>query len=66
VRPVALPAAIADDLPLARGQGVSHPTLGAGVILEVEGSGENAKLTVFFERGGKRRLIAKYAGLRPR
>jgi DNA helicase-2/ATP-dependent DNA helicase PcrA len=60
------PQGVADDLVLERGQAVHHPTLGAGVILEVDGSGENAKLTVFFDRGGKRRLIAKYAGLRPR
>jgi DNA helicase-2/ATP-dependent DNA helicase PcrA len=60
-----LPEGVPDDLPLERGQGVRHPKLGSGVILEVEGSGENAKLTVFFDRGGKRRLIAKYAGLRP-
>jgi DNA helicase II / ATP-dependent DNA helicase PcrA len=59
------PEGVPDDLPLERGQGVRHPTLGSGVILEVEGAGENAKLTVFFDRGGKRRLIAKYAGLRP-
>ncbi|HVS62944.1 MAG TPA: UvrD-helicase domain-containing protein [Thermoanaerobaculia bacterium] len=65
-RPAAAPEGLAADLPLERGQGVRHPTLGSGVILDVEGSGENAKLTVFFERGGKRRLIAKYAGLRPR
>jgi DNA helicase-2/ATP-dependent DNA helicase PcrA len=56
---------VSDDLALERGQGVRHPTLGSGVILEVDGSGDNAKLTVFFDRGGKRRLIAKYAGLRP-
>ncbi|HVS12498.1 MAG TPA: UvrD-helicase domain-containing protein [Thermoanaerobaculia bacterium] len=59
------PEGVPEDLPLERGQGVRHPTLGSGVILEVEGIGENAKLTVFFDRGGKRRLIAKYAGLRP-
>ena len=29
----------------------------------MEGSGEDAKLTVFFDRVGKRKLIAKYAGL---
>jgi DNA helicase-2/ATP-dependent DNA helicase PcrA len=48
-----------------QGAGVRHPTLGKGVILEVVGQGDDAKLTVFFDRAGKRRLIAKYAGLEP-
>jgi len=42
-----------------------HPTLGPGVILAVEGEGDNAKLTVFFDKAGKRRLIAKFAALEP-
>jgi DNA helicase-2/ATP-dependent DNA helicase PcrA len=50
---------------LERGISVRHPMLGTGVILEVEGEGGDAKLTVFFERAGKRRLIAKFAGLEP-
>jgi hypothetical protein len=32
------------------------------VILEVDTAGEE-RLTVFFERAGKRRLVAKYANL---
>ncbi len=52
-------------LPLRKGVGVRHPKLGKGVILQVEGEGELAKLTVFFDRAGKRKLIAKYAGLEP-
>ena len=50
---------------VAQGMGVKHPKLGKGVVLEIDGEGENAKLTVFFDRAGKRRLIAKYAGLEP-
>ena len=50
---------------LVKGKGVRHPLLGPGVILEVEGEGENAKLTVYFDKAGKRRLIVKYAGLEP-
>ncbi len=50
---------------LERGKGVRHPLLGVGVILDIEGEGDNAKLTVFFDRAGKRRLIAKYAALDP-
>jgi DNA helicase-2/ATP-dependent DNA helicase PcrA len=50
---------------LSRGTRVRHPMLGAGQILAVEGEGDHAKLTVHFERAGKRRLLAKYAGLEP-
>jgi DNA helicase-2/ATP-dependent DNA helicase PcrA len=46
-----------------RGSRVRHPTLGQGVVLELEGEGDDAKLTVFFEKAGKRRLIARYANL---
>ena len=44
---------------------VRHPTLGKGVVLKVDGEGDNAKITVYFDRSGKRRLLAKYAGLQP-
>jgi DNA helicase-2/ATP-dependent DNA helicase PcrA len=46
-----------------KGARVRHPTLGAGTILDVEGSGDDAKLTVFFDRAGKKRLVARYASL---
>jgi DNA helicase-2/ATP-dependent DNA helicase PcrA len=48
-----------------RGARVRHPTLGPGVVLEIEGDGDDAKLTVFFERAGKKRLVARYAALEP-
>lgn len=59
------PPAVSGDLELRKGVGVRHPKLGPGVILSVEGSGDNAKLTVYFERAGRRRLIAKFAALEP-
>ncbi len=46
-----------------RGRRVRHPVLGDGVVVATEGEGENSKLTVYFDRVGKRKLIAKYAGL---
>jgi len=46
-----------------RGARVRHPTLGHGVILELEGDGDDAKITVFFDRAGKKKLIARYASL---
>jgi DNA helicase-2/ATP-dependent DNA helicase PcrA len=48
---------------LRRGRRVRHPTLGEGVLMQLEGEGDNAKLTVFFDRSGKRKLVAKYANL---
>ena len=48
---------------LRRGKRVCHPTLGEGVVMELEGEGESAKITVFFERAGKRKLVARYANL---
>jgi hypothetical protein len=49
--------------PIKRGSRVRHPTLGSGVILELEGQGEDMRLTVFFEKAGKRKLVAKFANL---
>jgi DNA helicase-2/ATP-dependent DNA helicase PcrA len=49
--------------PLRRGSRVRHPTLGQGVVLELEGQGEEAKITVFFDKTGKRKLIARFANL---
>ena len=48
---------------LRRGSRVRHPTLGHGVVLELEGDGDEARLTVFFEKSGKRKLVARYANL---
>jgi len=48
---------------LKRGTRVRHATLGEGVVMEVEGSGDDAKITVYFERAGRRKLIAKFAAL---
>ncbi len=46
-----------------RGSRVRHPTLGQGVVLELEGEGDDAKFTIFFERAGKKKLVARYATL---
>ncbi len=48
---------------LRRGGRVRHPTLGDGVVLELEGSGDDLKLTVFFHRAGKRKILARYTSL---
>jgi DNA helicase-2/ATP-dependent DNA helicase PcrA len=49
--------------PIKRGSRVRHPTLGPGVILELEGQGEDMRLTVYFEKAGKRKLVARFANL---
>jgi DNA helicase-2/ATP-dependent DNA helicase PcrA len=48
---------------LKKGRRVRHATLGEGVVLELDGDGPDGKLTVYFDRVGKRKLVAKYANL---
>ena len=50
---------------LRRGRRVRHPRYGYGVILSQEGSGEETRLTVYFDRAGKKKFIARYADLTP-
>ncbi|MGH9441665.1 MAG: ATP-dependent helicase [Thermoanaerobaculia bacterium] len=50
---------------LHRGARVRHPAYGPGVILQQEGSGDDARLTVFFDRAGKKKFVAKFANLTP-
>ena len=48
---------------LKRGQRVRHEQFGVGTILTMEGSGPDAKLSVYFERHGTRKFIARFAKL---
>lgn len=48
---------------LRPGAYVRHATLGKGVVLHLEGEGDNARLTVFFDKAGKRKLVRRYAPL---
>ncbi|HEX6085456.1 MAG TPA: UvrD-helicase domain-containing protein [Thermoanaerobaculia bacterium] len=48
---------------LTRGQRVRHEMFGVGTILTMEGSGPDAKLSVYFERHGTKKFIAKFAKL---
>lgn len=43
---------------------VHHAKWGVGVVKEADGEGDHLKLTVFFQKGGEKRLAAKYAGLK--
>jgi DNA helicase-2/ATP-dependent DNA helicase PcrA len=46
------------------GQSVIHDRFGYGTVLRVEGTGEDAKLTVSFPGRGATRLLARFAGLK--
>ncbi len=48
---------------LKRGVRVRHEQFGEGTILTMEGSGPDAKVTVYFDRAGSKKFIAKYAKL---
>ncbi len=49
---------------LKKGQRVRHAKYGEGTILVREGDGEDAKLTVLFERHGIKKLMEKFANLK--
>ncbi len=50
---------------LMPGQRVLHPKFGEGVILEHEGSGEHARVYVYFEQQGKKWLMLAHTQLQP-
>jgi DNA helicase-2/ATP-dependent DNA helicase PcrA len=50
---------------LRRGAKVRHPTLGAGTVMDIEGEGPTGRITVYFEKFGKRKLVAQFAKLEP-
>jgi DNA helicase-2/ATP-dependent DNA helicase PcrA len=50
---------------LRLGQRVTHPTFGAGVVMDAEGGGSHARVQVNFERGGAKWLVLAYANLQP-
>jgi DNA helicase-2/ATP-dependent DNA helicase PcrA len=67
--PTAIKAARATEASargLTRGMRVRHEQFGDGVILKIEGEGDNAKLTVFFDRSGSKKFVAKFVKLEKR
>ena len=53
-----------DDLPpFQAGQRVEHPIFGPGSIVEVAGSGSDAKLRIRFDRAGMKTIKLRYAEL---
>ena len=58
------PAVLADTLPgFGVGSSVTHPKFGEGVIMNVEGQGEYARVQVNFSSAGSKWLVAAYANL---
>lgn len=51
--------------PYAKGKKVRHPTFGVGQVFEVEGSGEDLKVSVLFHDRTIKKFVAKYARLEP-
>jgi DNA helicase-2/ATP-dependent DNA helicase PcrA len=50
--------------PARTGTVVEHPKYGTGTIVRREGEGDDAKITVIFQRYGRKKLVEKYAGLK--
>ncbi len=50
---------------LRLGQRVSHPSFGAGIVMDAEGSGGHARVQVNFESAGAKWLVLAYANLTP-
>ena len=65
-KPAAVPQMIRKPGPKKVGPGstVEHAKYGRGTVLRLEGTGEDAKLTVSFPGYGLKKLIAKYAGIK--
>ena len=59
-RPAQQPRATKDSLVGTR---VRHSKYGVGTIIEVEGEGEDRRLTVSFQDYGAKKLIERYANL---
>lgn len=49
---------------LVKGERVVHATFGSGRVEEVSGFGPDVRVTVEFEGVGRKKLVARYAGLR--
>ncbi|MBZ5728752.1 MAG: UvrD-helicase domain-containing protein [Acidobacteriia bacterium] len=50
--------------PARAGMTVEHPKYGKGTVVRREGDGENAKITVNFQRFGLKKLVERYARLK--
>jgi DNA helicase II / ATP-dependent DNA helicase PcrA len=62
-RPETVASAAPAGRGLRKGDRVQHPKYGEGVVYHREGDGEDAKITVQFQRVGLKKLVEKYAQL---
>lgn len=61
------PDNVADVTPageIVAGMRVRHELFGSGKVLSVEGTGDQARATVFFKRVGQKKLVLKFAKLK--
>src|SRR5205085_903354 len=65
IRPAARPSSDsgAAAMEYKRGSRVRHEQFGVGTILTMEGSGPDAKLTVYFDGVGSKKFVVRYAKL---
>ncbi len=63
-KPAAAAAGKKPGRKLGPGSTIDHAKYGRGTVMRLEGSGEDAKLTVSFPGYGLKKLIAKYAGIK--
>jgi ATP-dependent DNA helicase UvrD/PcrA len=63
IRPARPSGDAAPSMEYKRGSRVRHEQFGVGTILTMEGSGPDAKLTVYFDHVGSKKFIARYAKL---
>ena len=49
---------------LVKGERVVHATFGSGRVVEVSGFGPDVRVTIEFEGVGRKKLVARYAGLK--
>jgi len=50
---------------LRLGRRVRHAKFGIGTVRRIEGSGDNQKVTIYFNSVGMKKLLLKFAGLEP-
>jgi DNA helicase II / ATP-dependent DNA helicase PcrA len=53
-----------EDGNLTLGQRVSHTIFGEGVVIHIEGRGNNTKVQINFDNGGSKWLVMQYANLK--
>jgi DNA helicase-2/ATP-dependent DNA helicase PcrA len=55
------PQSAIGNIGLKEGNVIEHQRFGIGVVVKVEGTGENTKATVEFQNAGTKQLLLKFA-----